>query len=103
MIKKADVTHANKRFTSISHDYCLIFKEQSEFDAVKTTVNEKLGGDKFNTCNQRLNIVPLNSILEGNSSFTVEVIGITMQDGLRENINVQHSLHKEAIKGRLQL
>ena len=27
MIKKADVTHANKRFTSIDHDYCLIFKE----------------------------------------------------------------------------
>jgi replication factor A1 len=51
MIKKADVTHANKRFTSIDHDYCLIFKEQSEFEAIKVSVNEKLGADKSSSKN----------------------------------------------------
>jgi len=35
-VSKADITVANKKFTSIDHSYSLIFKEHTEFEEIKT-------------------------------------------------------------------
>jgi len=44
---------------------------------------------------QKLNLVPLDQIINGNSSFTVETIGMVQDEGVKEHIAVQHSAYKE--------
>ena len=105
---------ANKKFTSIKHDYRLIFKMHSAFTEVtselatpslsKTPVSTKA----TKPTSIALNLTSIDDILAGNSTFTVDVVGFCTTDEVRrESMVVNHSSKdgpklKEDIKGRMQ-
>ena len=78
LISDPEVSPANKRFTTIKHDFRLIFKMESEFKEI----------NKYESFDQKnkvaLNLVGLDDVLGGNSEFTVEVYGMINSDIKRD-------------------
>ena len=78
IISNPEVSLANKRFTTIKHDFRLIFKMETEFKKVSQY-------DSFPDSNEvALNLVGIDDVLGGNSEFTVEVYGMVNSDSKRD-------------------
>ena len=97
IISNPEVSQANKRFTTIKHDYRLIFKLESEFKEVDYSEKSE------EPSKVALNLVSISDVLGGNSEFTVEVYGMVNSECRRDQTVANHCPYKENYKGRLQL
>ena len=70
-ISKVEISHANKKFTSIKHDFRLIVKLNSEFTEAHSD-----GGEVKPKSVLKQNIVSIIDIINGNSGFTIDVEGV---------------------------
>ena len=89
LISKAEISTANKKFTSIKHDFRLIFKVNSVFQIVsesqRPSVVPGVSGPR------KLNLTEIEDIMGGDELFIVEVYGYVSSCVTRDSINVTHS------------
>ena len=99
LISKAEISVANKKFTTIKHDYRLIFKLDSVFQMVtqsqRPSIVQGVSGPR------KLNFTEIEDINGGDDLFIVVVYGTVSSCVTRDSINVQHA--DWTFKGRHQL
>lgn len=89
MISKAEISAANKKFTTIKHDYRLIFKLDTLVDEV--TESQRPSVVPGVTGPIKLNLTEIEDCLSDEKLFIVNVYGKVSSMVTRDSIHVVHA------------
>jgi replication factor A1 len=71
---------ANKRYTSVRNDFCIVFEKNSEI---------VLAEDDGSISNQAFDFCPINDITDIMQMKTIDVVGIISDLGDKEQVNLR--------------
>ena len=89
LISRAEISAANKKFTTIKHDYRLIFKIETQVDEV--TESQRPSVVPGFTGPIKLNLTEIEDCLADEKLFIVDVYGKVGSLVTRDSINVVHA------------
>ena len=80
LFSNGSIKMANKRFTSVRNDFCIIFEMRSEI---------VLAQDDGSISNQAFDFCPINDVQEILQMKTIDVMGVISEIGEKETINLK--------------